>query len=513
MRLMVNGQPFLVRGGEIGNSSATSPAYLAPFWTKFQGLHLNTLIVPVYWDQIEPEEGSFDFATVDQLLGQARQAHLHLVLLWFGSWKNSMSCYVPGWIKENVARFPRTCDLEGRRQEMLSPLSEENQQVDSAAFGSLLRHLRETDGALHTVLLVQVENEIGMIPNARDHAPEANRLFAGPVPADLAAYLRSHRETLAPELARAWTAAGARDSGTWTEMFGAGLQTDEIFMAWHFARYTDAVAAAGKREYPLPMYVNAALMRPGYRPGQYPSAGPLPQVFDVWRAAAPHIDLLSPDIYFTDFARWARAYHTSGNALFIPEAKPGPEASVNAFFAFADQDALGFSPFAIDSISGAPQKYLTDSYRVLSELQDVIVAHQGDGSMAGLMPDGPEQLQPRLVQLGGFQLLATFEPQPHAAAIELENPNAPPAAPLPAGGLVIALGPKEFLIAGTAMHVAFSSLEPGLTAGLLSVEEGDYVNGRWQPLRRLSGDQTNQGRFVRLEGGKFSIQRVRLYTY
>ena len=147
-----------------------------------------------------------------------------------------------------------------------------------------MRHLNGFDGARHTVLMVQVENEIGMIPEARDRSEVADRLFAGAVPAALLEYLSAHRPNLAPALRSGWESLGARTAGTWEEVFGRDPATDEIFMAWHFAVYTEAVAAAGQSAYDLPMFVNAALVRPGRAPGEYPSAGPLPQVFDVWRA-------------------------------------------------------------------------------------------------------------------------------------------------------------------------------------------------------------------------------------
>jgi hypothetical protein len=514
-QLVVDGRPFLIRGGETNNSSATNPAYLAPLWSKFRALNLNTLIVPVYWDLIEPEEGRFDWTTVDQLLSQARANRMHLVLLWFGSWKNSMSCYAPGWVKAAPDRFPRARDLKGLRQEILTPFSEENRRADVTAFATLLRHLREADGTQHTVVLVQVENEIGMIPTARDHSPEADRAFNGPVPAELMDYLSAHAGQLAPSLAQAWAAAGKPRAGTWTEVFGSGPAAEEIFMAWYFARYTDAVAAAGKKEYPLPMYVNAALIRPGHQPGQYPSAGPLPHLIDIWRAGAPAIDFLSPDIYFQNFTEWARRYKQPGNPLFIPEAMRSPEASVNGLFAYGALDAIGFSPFGIDSVPEPAARYLSASFDLVAQLEPLILAHQGNGTMAGLLSEGPEQRQPQQVRMGRYVLYATFErgaPPALADGVIVPAGGAPPVPP-PAGGLVIALGPDEFLFAGTGLIVTFESTEPGATAGILSAEEGRYVDGTWKNILWLGGDQTHQGRHIRLEPGRFSLQRVKLYRY
>ena len=246
-QLIVGGKPFLIRGGEVGNSTATNAAYLQPFWSTFAELNLNTVLVPVYWDLVEPQDGRFDFSLLDSVIGQARNHDQRLVLLWFASWKNSMSCYAPAWVKRDSRRFPRAMDKDRVPQEILSPFSSANRDADARAFAALQKHLREVDGTRHTVVMVQVENEIGMIPSARDHGPEAERAFASAVPAELMTALSAHQERLAPELLALWQAAGARRTGTWTEVFGDGPAGQEVFMAWHFARYTEAVTAAGKR--------------------------------------------------------------------------------------------------------------------------------------------------------------------------------------------------------------------------------------------------------------------------
>ena len=515
VQLIVDGRPFLIRGGELGNSTATNPDYLEPYWPKFAGLHMNTVLAPVYWDLIEPEEGRFDFSTLDRLIEDARASGMRLVLLWFGSWKNSMSCYAPAWVKRDSRRFPRATDFDGTPQEILSPFSPANREADARAFAVLLERIRETDGSEHTVLMVQVENEIGMIPSARDHSDEAARAFAEPVPAVLMAYLAAHREELAPELRSFWRGAGGMSAGTWSEVFGPGPAGEEVFMAWHFARYAEAVAAAGKREHPLPMFVNAALIRPGHQPGQYPSGGPLPHLIDVWRAAAPSIDFLAPDIYFRNFAEWARRYRRSGNPLFVPEAMRSPEASVNGLYALGAHDAMGFSPFGIESIGEPAGTHLAASYELVSQLEPLLVDLQGQGRSAGLLSEGPEQRQPQQVRLGDWVLEATFErgTPPSLADGTVGNSDAAPGPPPPSGGLVLATGPDELIVAGTAVTITFASTVPGRRAGILSAEEGRFVEGRWENVRWLGGDQTHQGRHVRLEPGRFAIQRVRLYLY
>jgi hypothetical protein len=513
--LVVDGQPFLIRGGEINNSSATNPAYLEPYWAKFETLHLNTVLAPVYWHLVEPDEGRFDFGTVDALLRHAREHRMRLVLLWFGSWKNSMSCYAPDWIKRDAQRFPRAADRDGHRQEILSPFSPENLRTDARAFAALLKHLREIDGTAHTVVMLQVENEIGMLPTARDHSPEADRAFAGPVPDELVSYLTAHAERLQPQLRAAWN-SGAGPSGTWAEVFGDNPAGEEIFMAWHFARYTEAVAAAGKKEYALPMFVNAALIRPGHQPGQYPSAGPLPHLLNVWRAAAPSIDFLSPDIYFQNFIEWARRYQQPGNPLFIPEAMRSPEASVNCLYALGAHDAIGFSPFGIESIGEPAATYLASSYGLVAQLEPLLLASQGRRMSAGLLSEGPEQKQPQQVRFGDYLFNVAFErgaPPALADGFIVPTNSVSVAPPPPCGGLVVATGPDEFVFAGTGLVITFESTGPGQTAGILSAEEGRYENGEWKNLLWLSGDQTHQGRHIRLEPGRFSIQRVKLYRY
>jgi beta-galactosidase GanA len=517
-QLVVDGKPFLVLAGELGNSSSSSVENMRPFWPKLAGLNLNTVLMPVYWELIEPTEGKFDFTLVDGLIQDARKHKLRLVPLWFASWKNSMSSYAPAWVKTNQRRFPRSQDRNGNGMEILSPFNKENVDADARAFAALMRHLHEVDGTEHTVIMIQVENEIGMIPDSRDRSAEANTLFTQSVPVELMSYLQQHKEELIPEFRAVWAASGFKSRGTWEEIFGKGAATDEIFMAWYFARYVNRVTDAGKSEYALPMFVNAALIRPGYQPGQYPSAGPLPHLMDIWRAGAPKIDFLSPDIYFQNFAEWVRKYQRSGNPLFIPEALPGPIDSVNALYAIGQHDAIGFSPFSVESLDEATSDSLRQSYDLLTQLTPLILEHQGKGEMAGLLPEGPEQRLPQQLRLGDYILNVTFERQLTQPSGP-QNPGVQTAAgsqssTILSGGLVIVTGPNEFVFAGTGLTVTFEVETPGdPIAGILAADEGQYANGQWIQGRRLNGDQTHQGRHLRLAPGRFGIQRIRLYRY
>ena len=348
----MDGRPFLILGGELANSSASSREGLKPAWARFAELHMNTVLAPVSWELIEPAEGQFDFSSVDGLIEDARAAGQHLVLLWFGSWKNSMSSYAPAWVKRDEARFPRARLADGRGLEILSALSRNNLDADARAFAALMAHVKAVDGGRNTVLMVQVENEMGMLPAARDRSPAADAAFAGPVPQALLAYLAAHRAELAPELRALWEANGARMQGDWRTVFGPDAAAEEVFTAWTLARYADAVTRAGKAAYGLPMYFNAAQNRPGRAPGDYPSGGPLPHLIDVWKAGAPSADLLAPDIYFRDFAEIADAIagRTIRSLCRRRTSAGRPQAPSEAFLAFGAYDAIGFSPFSIDSV-------------------------------------------------------------------------------------------------------------------------------------------------------------------
>jgi beta-galactosidase GanA len=219
-------------------------------------------------------------------------------------------------------------------------------EADARAFTAVMKHLREVDGEADTVLMMQAENEVGVLGDSRDRSAAANQAFAGQVPKELITYLQQHRDTLIPEFRRVWETAGAKNSGTWEQLFGAGSETDKIFMAWNYGRYVQYVAAAGNAQYPIPMYVNAWLARPDASPGQYPSGGPLPEVMDVWKAAGNAIDIYAPDIYAPNFAEWCDRYHRAGNPLFIPETLGGAAGKAHVFCAIGQHEAIGrFFPF------------------------------------------------------------------------------------------------------------------------------------------------------------------------
>ncbi|AOR79213.1 DUF5597 domain-containing protein [Novosphingobium resinovorum] len=520
-QLIVGGKPVLMIAGELSNSASSSADYMAPHWKRLKDMNLDTVITPVSWELIEPVEGQFDWSSVDSQIKAARANNLKLVVLWFGAWKNSMSTYVPAWIKRDQQRFPRAAMPNGQSVEILSTFGGDTLQADQRAYAALLAHIKAVDAAQNTVLMVQVENEIGMLPVARDYSAAASAAFREPVPTDLVNYLVAHKDTLVPAMKRVWVERGARTSGTWEDLFGAGDTSAEIFAAWHYARFADQLAAAGKAAYPLPMYVNVALNRPGRIPGEYPSGGPLPHLLDVWKAGAPHLDFLAPDIYFPNFVEIVNGYKRPDNVLFIPEAhnSDNPIAPANAFYAIGQLDAIGFGPFSIDSIDENPGA-LKDAYGVLQQLKPYILDAQGTDRMVGFKPrqlyDETLVAEPETRDVGPYRFTISYVDAPKPGANPgAEERKAANAAVAAAGGIIIQTSPEEYLIAGQGITVTFKPrADGGALAGIDSAWEGHYdAAGKWVPGRLLNGDQTHQGRHIRLFPGQWQIQRVKLYTY
>ena len=507
-QLVVDGKPFLVLGGELTNSAASSADYLATIWPALKSAGLNTVIAPVEWDQIEPQQGHFDFGVADALIKQARQNNMHVVLLWFGAWKNSMSTYVPPFVKRDYAKYARARDDKGRPQDILSPFDPETLKADQTAFAALLTHLKQTDTD-HTVILVQVENEIGMLPVVRDYGPAAQAAWNGPVPRTLIAYLQAHRDTLHPYVRDLWAAQGFKTSGTWADVFGGSVPAQEVFQAWYFATFANALTEAGKQAYPLPMYVNVALNRPGKAPGEYPSAGPLPHLFDVWKAAGPDIDMISIDMYFPNFIDWASQFKRPDNPFFSPEDNQAgrPDAGANALYAIGELDSMSFSPFAIDTLKPATSANLTGAYDVLHQLTPQILAAQGTGKMRGFRSmisyDGVASDHPTVFELGGYRFTASYGDKDHPEQAIADN-----------GGLIIRTGDNEFLVAGQGVTLTFEdATDSHMSVGIEQDLEGKFVDGQWKTGRWLNGDETLEGRHLHLPGDGFTIQKLTLYKY
>ena len=531
-QLVVDGKPFLMLAGELHNSSTSDIGYMKPIWPRMVAMNLNAVIAAVSWELIEPVEGKFDFKLVDAMLDGARENHLKLVLIWFGSWKNGASTYMPSWVKKDFNRFPRAKDESGRTLEILSTFGGASCDADAHAFAALMRHLREVDGQKHTVLMVQVENEVGVLNESRDYCEVADQAFKSDMPKVLVDYLVDHKDTLIPELRELWETNGFKTSGTWEEIFGPGKPAnlkipvrtlspplteeehetgwrklhwpvDEIFMAWNYARYVNKVAAAGKAEYNIPMYVNAWLQQRDHAwPGTYPSGGPVPQVHDIWRAGAPAIDILAPDLYVPEFAEACARFNRGGNPLFIPETRGGIAGAANVFYAVGQHDAMCFSPFGIDSMAPTNAGPLAQSYAALSQLSPLILANQGQGKMAGVLVTANEPSQS--VTLGGYMIQAKLAGRGNAEV---------------AGAIIISTGPDEFFVAGKGLDILFEPNTPGdlPLAAIDFVDEGTFSGEKWMPARRLNGDEVHTSTFdgtgLKLYGPAISIQHLKLHRY
>lgn len=523
-QMMVDGKPFIMLAGELHNSSASNAEYMKPIWNKLASLHLNAVIGTASWELVEPKEGQFDFALVDAQIQEAHRRNMRLVLIWFGSWKNATSTYVPMWVKTNQKRFPRIVtkprtDLKSpfanfgelfQDSANITPLGEQSLAADAKAFRALMRHIKETDAA-HTVIMMQVENETGLLLDSRDRSALAEAAWSAQVPAELMKYLQSHKQDLLPEMQEVWGRNGYKTSGTWAEVFGTDNHADEVFMAWYVGRYVGKVAEAGKAELNIPMYANAWLgPQPNMpEPGQYPSGGPVARVIDIWRAAAPSLDLFAPDIYVPDFKGTCALYARSGNPLFIPEAR---NVVGDLFWALGQHAALGFSPFGIEDVAETSQ--LAQAYQVLGTMLPVVARAQAEGKLIGVLLDGD---QAQAATLAGYKLKVTANrwppapPEPAGAVDKTAGVVGPGFAPPPEKrpyGLVVSTGPDEFLLVGSGFSVRFLPDSAGpVRSEIGELEEGLFRDGKWVAGRRMNGDE---GRAA-IGPGRVGLLKVKLY--
>ncbi|NDV60603.1 DUF5597 domain-containing protein [Bacteroides sp. 519] len=541
-QLIVDGKPFLILGGELGNSSAASFQDIERIFPKLQRMGLNTVLVPAYWDLIEPTEGKYDFTLIDKTITQARENQLKVVFLWFGAWKNSMSCYAPLWFKQDYKKYPRAYTQAGKPLEIASSFSNNVLQADNRAFSQLMKHIAAVDKEKGTVIMVQIENEIGMLEDARDYSKEANALFNAPVPEKLTSYLTKNKKSLHPWLLEQWGNKGYQTTGTWLDLFGgdenpAGrLASDEIFMAWHYAQYVEQLATSARSIHNIPLFVNAAMNSRGRKPGEYPSAGPLAHLTDIWHCGAPSIDILAPDLYDKGFTNWVAQYHLPNNPLFIPEIRLSDANGVQAFYVFGEHNAIGFCPFSIENGSNAPQAPLVQSYAKLKELMPIITQYQGKAAMNGLYFDGDNK--ERILYKDDLKITCR-----HFFTLPWDSRATDGSTWPTGGGIILRLNKDEFLIAGSGIVIEFEKTNEskaidasqlgedgflntgnqhrkqtewkgGLRAGIGTVDEVKVnSDGSFTYIRRLNGDQTHQGRHVRIGVDDFSILYVRLYEY
>lgn len=497
-RLLVDGKPFLLLGAQVHNSSAW-PSHLEQVWPQLEQLGGNTLEAPVYWQDVERQEGVFDFARVDALLEGARAHGKRLVLLWFGTWKNGTLDYVPEWVKRDSERYPRMRDRWQREVRVLSPHAEANLAADRRAFVAFLRHLKNVDADERTVIVVQVQNEPGSLFTVRDFSPAAQAVFDAPVPDDA---------KLSGEV-----------GGSWGDVFGS--EADELFAAYHVARYVEEVARAGRAEYDIPLAVNVWLRerKSWGRPGEeYPSGGPTSNVLDLWKALTPSIDVIAPDIYVRDIAGYREvcdAYRRPDNPLVIPETYGGVASARHLFEAVGNYDAIGFAPFGFNRRDGQTEldeEYapIASSYALLLGAETLLHAQRSrrsEGARRVQAAVEEADVPQRLLEFDGWEALVQWGSVRSSYGGEFPGGTRE----LSGRALLIQSGADEFFVLGFDSKVTFRPArdDEADSAEMLAVEEGRFDGDVWVAERQLCGDQTFFGVSLRPWGTllRVSLQR------
>ena len=514
--LFVDDAPFLMLGAQAHNSSGW-PATLPKVWPAMEYLNVNTVEIPVYWEQIEAKQGQFDFTVVDALLAGARQHNFRLVLLWFGTWKNGSQHYMPEWMKLDPVRYPHMIDKNGRAVDSPSPYADASLQADKMAFTAFMRHLKAADPQ-RTVIMVQVENEPGTWGSQRDYSPAAQKLFEAPVPAEVLA---------------AMGVKAATPPQNWQDAFGPEAEVN--FHAWSVAKYLGQVAAAGKAAYPLPMYANAALrdpLKPG-APGTYESGGPTDNVIPIWKVAAPAIDVLAPDNYTNNPVAYLKVldlYHRDDNPLFVPET--GGNTNTRFFFSALGLQAIGFSPFGMDYTRASADPKAREealapwalNYRLVGPMMRDIARLNFEGKLKAVAEEKGKATD--TMPFGEWNAVVSYGSG---------RGNRAAGNPEPTGrALVAQLKDNQFLVAGFSCRVDFrpagteqqrksqqivegtgqnpSALIDGKWQyrQFLKVEEGTYVNGAFKFQRIWNGDETDWGVSF---GTEPLVLRVSVATY
>lgn len=477
-QLVVENKPFLMISGEVHNSSASTISYMKPIFPTLKGMNLNSVFVTLAWEQFEPIEGEYDYTLVDAIIKNAEENDLKVALLWFASWKNGESSYTPMWVKTDTEHFFRVKTKDGLEIETMSPFCEATKKADAKAFKALMSHLKKADKN-GTVILMQPQNEVGMFQDI-DYNEIALELYKKNVPDQLMNYLIKNKESLDDYLNNAWAKSNYKTSGTWKEVFGDTPESKTFFITWQYATYIEFVAKSGRDIYDLPMMVNAWIVqKPDDLPGVYPNGGPVSRVIDIWKAAAPSIDIQSPDIYLPNFKEIVKMYHRKDNPLLIPEST---SEVGRAYYAFGEHDAICYSPFGIED---AKNDFLfVKSYEVLNEIEHLILKYQGTGKMRAVLKEGDEQAQD--LYMGNYKLKVIYQ-----------EPTQP------CFGIIIQTAKNEFLVAGMNLKIHITSEKDGTIGYIGQVFEGGFdKSNNWETSRMLNGDETFHNARLRVFGRK-----------
>ncbi|MFV0363479.1 MAG: DUF5597 domain-containing protein [Suipraeoptans sp.] len=500
-KLIVNDNPYIMLAGEVHNSNSSSVEQMETVWDKAESLGMNTLLLPVSWEMIEPKEGVFDFSIVEGLVLQARRRGKKIVFLWFGTWKNAQCMYAPEWVKKDINRFKRAEVKKGKNKTMLenfygipytslSFLSSETKESDTKSFRMLMRFIKEIDEKENTVVMVQVENETGLQGSARENSDEADRLFESAVPADFVAYMKSNTETMNEDVKS--SVLSGSSSGSWKEVFGD--IAEEIFSAYYISGYVGDIARGGREEYDLPMLANCWLDK-GEEAGRFPSGGPVSRVMEVWKYRAPAVDVLAPDIYVHNFCEVCDSYIKMNNPLLIPETATHSYAGPRQTYVIGHYHAMGFAPFGFEEMGepfSAIDMYLfgadtTDP--ALGTPQNVDEYSWYSNTLSDMMPllsdkYGTKDLQAVICERKEDDTMIFDD---YGFKIIMDNPRL---SRKDGVCLILKEAKDEFYIIANGCIVTYFSNNEGLpNVDIISLEEGKIEEGKWKVTKRLNGDE------------------------
>lgn len=467
LRLVQDGKPFLMLSGECLNSSSSTRKTMESSFKCAKQMGMNSILASISWEQVEPVEGKFDFSQIDNILEFANKYDLKVAMIWFATWKNGESSYPPLWVKADVDKYFRTKDSKGMNTTTISPVCTAAMKADAKAFREAMKYLRDHDKN-YRVVAIQVNNEVGSFVDI-DHSKQGLKAYEGKVPSELTAYLASHK--LGGIVEPTWNENGRKMSGTWKQVFGDGDYGKQIFMTWSFASYLNEIAKAGKEEYNIPMFANCWMGGPDANHANYPNGGPRQCVIDIYKAAAPCLDWVSPDMYNINFESVFGDYTREDNPLFIPEISTG--STPPAYLAFGEYNAQCYAPFGFEQVHN--NKQFVGEYETLGEILPLISEYQGTGKMHGFIRtrNDPEDKVFEF-KLGKYNF--------HVKSIKGERST---------HGLAIQIGEDEFIVAGVGGYIEFSIDKPGMVTKVGYAEEIEFEeNGNESTLFVLNGDES-----------------------
>lgn len=469
--LIVNGQPYFIFGGEVHNSSCSTISYFQEYViSQITDIPVNTLLLPIYWEMIEKEEGQYDMSLVKDIIDIMRANNLKIVFLWFGLWKNGLSTYIPAWMKINRKKYAFCQNEHGESLYTVSPLCFEAIEKDCQAYAELMKFIQSYDKSENTVIMMQVENEVGLLQSDRDYSSLATKYFNEMIPHDLKDY--THFE------------------GTWQDVFKQ--DAPEIFMTYYYAKAIEKITKIGKEIYPIPTITNVWLNKENEKPGQYPSGGAIFKNLQLYQYLTPSLDLIAPDIYVKTIDEVSQQYASQG-LLMIPETRQDKTYMSNIIYTIAKYPLIGYSPFGIEDFHENQETtrlyhflsslgierdafdpsgslpYLQNIYYDLSKLWPLIFKYRQQNKIYPFIRKN--MMKNDCLSISNYNIMVTYLNQE-------KNING--------AGMIIDLD-DEWLIYGVNCFMQVSNSVSQL--GILHLEEKKYVDGKWETKRILNGDE------------------------